>query len=199
MSEIPKILTRTKRVELLVQSEKIRFSTREEAADLKVRLFTSLRICPMSNFSYFQTWKLDRRRRKSSAFAMARFFSTQRMGWTLKKEAKFTAKGKKARDLLSAGFLTTLDFKSSSRLNQWFFDLENQGGKNFTWFFFLTQKSSSWLEFRHFKPKAHVSIFKVAVKAASYHILTKNQWFFCGFLYPWKSLNWSMSSLVSSS
>ena len=119
-----------------VQSEKIRFSTREEAADLKVRLFTSLRICPMSNFSYFQTWKLDRRRRKSSAFAMARFFSTQRMGWTLKKEAKFTAKGKKARDLLSAGFLTTLDFKSSSRLNQWFFDLENRGGKNFTWFFF---------------------------------------------------------------
>ena len=127
---------KSKRVELLVQSEKIRFSTREEAADLKVRLFTSLRICPMSNFSYFQTWKLDRRRRKSSAFAMARFFSTQRMGWTLKKEAKFTAKGKKARDLLSAGFLTTLDFKSSSRLNQWFFDLENRGGKNFTWFFF---------------------------------------------------------------
>ena len=43
MSEIPKILTKTKRVELLVQSEKIRFSTREEAADLKVRLFTSLK------------------------------------------------------------------------------------------------------------------------------------------------------------
>ena len=172
---------KSKRVELLVQSEKIRFSTREEAADLKVRLFTSLRICPMSNFSYFQTWKLDRRRRKSSAFAMARFFSTQRMGWTLKKEAKFTAKGKKARDLLSAGFLTTLDFKSSSRLNQWFFDLENQGGKNFTWFF-----SHPKIFFMVGIPtfQAMFQSSKWQLSQLPYHILTKNHWFFCGFTTP---------------
>ena len=196
MSKIPKILT-TKRkglqallLLLLLQSEKIRFWRRFQGKII-YREFVQI----------FLVTFLELSRREGSLllpwpFSNQVFFNKEWVGPS-KKEAKFTTKGKKARDLLSAGFLTLcLLLAPKPRLG--LRPRKDRPGK-ISHDFFLTQKSSSWLEFRRFKPKAHVSIFKVAVKAASYHILTKNQWFFCGFLYPWKSLNWSMSSLVSSS
>ena len=194
MSKIPKILT-TKRkglqallLLLLLQSEKIRFWRRFQGKII-YREFVQI----------FLVTFLELSRREGSLllpwpFSNQVFFDKEWVGPS-KKEAKFTTKGKKARDLLSAGFLTLcLLLAPKPRLG--LRPRKDRPGK-ISHDFFSHPKIFFMVGIPTFQ--AHVSIFKVAVKAASYHILTKNQWFFCGFLYPWKSLNWSMSSLVSSS
>ena len=92
------------------------------------------------------------------------FFDKEWVGPS-KKEAKFTTKGKKARDLLSAGFLTLcLLLAPKPRLG--LRPRKDSTPGKISHDFFSHPKIFFMVGIPTFQ--AHVSIFKVAVKSASY-------------------------------
>ena len=186
MSKIPKILTTNRKglqalllLLLLLQSEKIRFWRRFQGKII-YREFVQI----------FLVTFLELSRREGSLllpwpFSNQVFFDKEWVGPS-KKEAKFTTKGKKARDLLSAGFLTLcLLLAPKPRLG--LRPRKDRPGK-ISHDFFLTQKSSSWLEFRHFKPMFQSSKWQLSqlpIPLPPPKIFWPlNHHYFCGFLPP---------------